>query len=85
MAKNGPKMDFQGNFPFFSISGPFFGLFALVRLRVVFRLGFHFFPISGFQAVFHSVQARLNPKTRLVSNRLNIFKPLVFRDAALGP
>ena len=59
---NGQKMDFRGIFHFFSI---FWAIFAPVKLGAVFHSVFHFsFPISGFQAVFHPVQARQDPKFR---------------------
>ena len=62
--KMAKKMAQEWIFEEFSIFSPFslhfFAIFAPVKLGAV----FHFFAISGFQAVFHSVQARQNPKSR---------------------
>ena len=62
--KMGPEMHFRGNFHFISISGPFFDHFCCCQAPGRFPFGFPFFPISGCQAVFHSVQARQNPNVR---------------------
>ena len=45
--------------------GPFLASIAPVKLGAVFHLVFHFFPVSGFEAVFHSIQARHDPKLML--------------------
>ena len=48
-------MDFRGNFPHF------------LQFRTIFSI---FFLISGFQAVFHSAQARQNPKGRVAQTAI---------------
>ena len=59
-AKNGPKINFRWRFPcFLHFRAIFCPFFAPFQLAAAFHLVFHFFPMSGFLAVFHAMPARL--------------------------